>query len=410
MKPLLCCNADAGRLRLGANMIRALGPSALLIVLLAWPPGRSQTPVPSDSRWAVQVAGRDQRQNKGTDCHALEYFTDASHLKDFDYVHHIPKPYPEDITDEVQSKRRGEINGFAVYDVVHRVDTSEAPTDWEKFSYPPGLLKMVLVERKPGEFCEIYHAQDSDGEFTATPSYFVDIGSERVLAEHDPISGVGNYFHEAYWTFDKDGPVPLDLSIIKQTVAKVLPANVHVYRGIGFDIETLSYDMGLLQDSDAGPLRQGFVHLAFALKEHQLTILDEKFDLQNSSLVSAPQKSPQVVILAAPEQIKKEALAMLEPDGYSVDSETASELRISKPFAHEEMARFAKPGITCQHAASLLLSPAGQTTIVTMTSETHCHRDHSSVISPDRRAQDIQLMQNILADLKAKIERADQRP
>jgi len=108
-------------------MTHTLYLDALLILLLAWSPGRPQAPVSSDSRWIVKVAGRDQRQIKGTNCHPLEYFTNARHLKDFDYVHHIPKPYLEGISDEVESKRRGEIDGFAVYDVIHHVDASEAP-------------------------------------------------------------------------------------------------------------------------------------------------------------------------------------------------------------------------------------------------------------------------------------------
>ncbi len=221
-------------------------------------------------------------------------------MKSFDYVHHIPKPYPEGITDEVESKRLGEINGFTVYDVVHHIDANEAPADWEHFSYPPSLLKMVLVERKSGEFCEIFHEQNSDGEFTVSPSYFVEVNSEKVLAVHDPISGVGNYFNEAYWAFDKDGPTPLDLDIIKQTVDKLLPPNMHVYRGIGFQIEALSYDMGLVQDAPDGGCcasRQGSIHLQFSLADHKLILVSKKFDPEGSGAVSsAPQKPPHTVI------------------------------------------------------------------------------------------------------------------
>jgi hypothetical protein len=393
------------------TMFNSSDLALLLALQLFWPVASRQASAPQEWRWAVQVQGRDRRLVKGTNCRPLDYFTDSSHLKEFDYVHHIPKPYPEGIYDEVETKRRGEIAGFVVYDVVHRVDVSETPSDWNTYSYPPGLVKMIVVQRKPGEFCEIYHAQDSDGEFTAAPSYFVDVGSERVLAAHDPISGNGNYFYEAYWTFDKDGPIPLDLSIIKQTVTKILPANVHVYRGIGFDIETLSYDMGLLQDSDTGPLRQGYVHLTFALKEHQLSVVDTKFDPENSVFTSpTPQKPPHIVIEAAPEQIKKEALAILEAEGYSVDSETASELKISKPYTQRETARFTEPGIACRHVASVVLSPADRGTAVTMSSETVCHRDRSGMRSPDRGARDVEAIQNTLQQLKEKVEGADQRP
>lgn len=374
---------------------------------------------PSDARWAVKVAGRDQRQNKGANCHPFEYFTDSSHLRDFDYVHHIPKPYPDGIHDDIKTKRRGEINGFVVYDVVHTIDgidNGDAPADWQHFSYPPGLVKMVLIERKPGEFCEIFHEQDSDGEFTASPSYFVDVGSERVLAVHDPVPGVGNYFLEAYWTFDADGPIPLDLSIIQKTVNKILPSNAHVYRGWGFDIETLSYDMGLIQDTDNGSLRQGFVHLAFALKEHQLSVIDSKSDLASSVPISpAPPTSmlpntPHVTIDAAQDEIRKEALALLAAAGYSLEAETPSELKISKPYTQGEMARFTQPGVVCQHVATVSFSPKARATSVTMYSKTVCHRDRSGVSFSDDRAQDLETMQDTLQGLKDKVEGADQRP
>ena len=387
---------------------------ALLILLLAWTPGKPQAPVTSDSKWIVKVAGRDQPQIKGTNCHPLEYFTDGSHLKDFDYVHHIPKPYPEGISDEVESKRRGEIDGFAVYDVIHHVDASEAPADWEHFSYPPGLIKMVLVERKPGEFCEIFHEQDSDGEFTASPSYFVDLGSERVLAAHDRISGNGGYFNEAYWTFDKDGPIPLGINIIKETVEKLLPANMHVDRGVGFEIETLSYDTGLIQDPANGECcgsRRGAVHLEFALTDHKLVLINQKFDPEGFSVVrNASQKTPHIFVQAGPGEIKTQALAMFEPEDYSIDSETASELKISRPLSSEEAARLTQPGIICRRLRSLLLSNADQGTSVAMTEETVCHRGHSSVIMPSHGEQQIESMQNDLTELKTRTEQVDQRP
>lgn len=385
----------------------------LLTLPLLCPPTSPQS-ISSNVRWAVRVAGRDHRQNKGSNCRSFEYFTDSSHLKDFDYVHHIPKPYPEGINDEVDSKRRGEVNGFVVYDIVHRADAGDAPADWEHFSYPPGLIKMVLITRKPGEVCEIFHEQDSDGEFTPSPSYFVDVGSERVLAVHDPISGNGNYFNEAYWTFDTNGPIPLDLGIIKQSITKILPPNAHVYRGIGFDIETLSYDMGLILDTDNGSLRQGFVHLTFALKDGRLSVVDSKFDLASvlpiRPISPALPNLPHVSIDAAQDEIRKEALAILAAAGYSIDAESASELKISKPYTQEEMARFTQSGIVCQHVATVNFSPKARATDVTMNSETACHRDSAGFRSADHRAQDVKAMQNTLQELKDRVEGADQRP
>ena len=53
----------------------------------------------------------------------------------------------------------------------------------------------------------------------------------------------------------------------------------------------------------------------------------------------AQEKSPvvQAMIQAAPEKIKKAALAMFVPLGYSIDSDTASQLKISRPWSSEEI-------------------------------------------------------------------------
>lgn len=149
-------------------MIKALTLRSFLIFLLAWPTASLQLSNTLDLRWSVKVVGQDRRHNKGINCHALKYFLDTSHLKEFEYNYAVLKPYPDHIPDAVRSERPGEIHGFAIYDVIHTVDLSEFPADHENFSYPPPLVKMILVERKPGEFCEIYHEKDDGTLATIT--------------------------------------------------------------------------------------------------------------------------------------------------------------------------------------------------------------------------------------------------
>ena len=100
---------------------------------------------------------------------------------------------------------------------------------------------------------------------------------------------------------------------------------------------------------------------------------------------------------------------MFEPEGYSVDSETASELRISRPLSSQEAAHFTQPGIVCRRVRSLLLSNADQGTSVAMAEQTVCLRGHSSVIIPRHGDQQIESMQNDLNELKTRTEHADRR-
>lgn len=243
---------------------------------------------PVDSRWTVTVAGKDRRANKGPDCHPLQYFLDSNNLKEFDYSHGLLGPYPADIKDDVHSERRGEIDGFAIYDVIHEIDNGRRIVPGESFSFPATVLKMVLAERQPGELCEIYHEQDLQDDLVVTPSYFVDVDSERVLVTHDRITGIGNDYDEAYWTFDKDGPILLDFQspFAKSkafTIAeKLLPAGMHVRRGGGFDIQTLSYDMPVWQDGAGNFPTGGHVHVEFAIKDHELVVVSQEYSKPRS--------------------------------------------------------------------------------------------------------------------------------
>ncbi len=88
----------------------------------------------------------------------------------------------------------------------------------------------------------------------------------------------------------------------------------------------------------------------------------------------AQEKSPvvQAMVQAAPEKIKKAALA-------------------------------------CRDVHTLILLPGDRAISVTMHWDTVCHVDGGQKIWNSDNEKDIKLMQTTLADLKAKIEKADQR-
>jgi hypothetical protein len=128
----------------------------------------------------------------------------------------------------------------------------------------------------------------------------------------------------------------------------------------------------------------------------------------------------QEVIHATPEKIKKVAHAMFVPEGYTIDSDTASQLKISRPMSSEEITRYntenwTNPSVSnCRHMLTLILLPGNQAISVTISVGTVCHADGYdgfwkmwNMWSRDNE-KDVQWMQTTLANLKAKIERADQ--
>ena len=147
--------------------------------------------------------------------------------------------------DDVNSERMGEISGFAVYTIFHNITAATQPVSL--------ALKMIIVERQRSEFCEIFQLEGGPRPTSLTSAaYFIDAG-EKVLATTDDMPGTAGLRIEAYWTFDKDGPVRLDLTPIAGNEAALLPTGYSVFRTSYFrrsqepdgsflgNVESLSY-------------------------------------------------------------------------------------------------------------------------------------------------------------------------
>jgi hypothetical protein len=240
----------------------------LLVASLAAPQTRATEP----DRWAIQTPS-GPLPGRGTDCHPLAYFSDQQNLRNLNFTGAMIGPDAPGLTyDEfARSLSVGEIGGFAIYEVIFRVN--------EEYSFemqPYATMKMILVERKRGEFCEIYNEQGPARTVKADdPVVIVQSGSEPILAAGETI--------RQYWTFDKDGPMPLDLGIIDDTVRTLLPpdrslpATGRAYEG--FDVAALSYSAAVSQPVDAPCCATGgTVSVWFALKNHQLSVVAKTFD------------------------------------------------------------------------------------------------------------------------------------
>ncbi len=154
-----------------------------------------------------------------------------------------------------------------------------------------------------------------------------------------------------------------------------------------------------------------------------------------AGVIGAANEKPPVVqeaIHSTPGNIKKAAVSMFVPDGYTidsdktapvvfasayrVDSDKASVVRISRQWSSEETSSFNtehwtnKPVSNCRRVLTFILLPGGQAISVTMHLGTECHADGSWLIRMGDSEKDVQWMQSTLANLKAKIEGANQRP
>lgn len=215
----------------------------------------------SGSRWTVQIAGGGDSFKK-TECHPLQYF--QTNLKQVD-----PQAFrPADDQSSVQ--QIGTINGFAIFDVVHRFTAGIPPE-----TITTGA-KVILVERTAGEFCAIYVEDQEESDIQTIYSSYIDtVGSEKVLVSRDPVGGNAGIVSQAYWTFDQMGPIPINFfSLITATIHKEIPGGTEAYSSFAFRIHDMIYDNEVWKEGDShvGPTG-GHITIKFAFKDHRPVVV-----------------------------------------------------------------------------------------------------------------------------------------
>lgn len=221
-------------------------------------------PIFSHPRWAIQRhSGKGDFWDNEPSCHELEYF--LRDAKRFDLDDMLTQSGPKD---KVEVKTIGTLEGFSITQVLHTPEDEEEPA-----------IKLVLIERKPDQFCEIFQSEYDFPIESVEPLRIVDVESQKVLMNHERVSGNGNFYLEEYWTFDKKGPISLDLGVIDVTLREVLPPGDVVRNGGGFDIEKLCYAMPVWKKGDShGEPTGGVVQIRFALQDRQLVAVRRQYD------------------------------------------------------------------------------------------------------------------------------------
>ncbi|MGB6834910.1 MAG: hypothetical protein WCA94_02800 [Candidatus Acidiferrum sp.] len=227
----------------------------------------SQKP-PDHPRWAVYVAATiDSKYIDEPICHSLEFFSSASDPQRFDYDHELALRNIAIVKDTVDSAALGAAAGFGIRQVIHAINDNVL------------AIKMILVERKAGEFCEIYHQQFSPDFIRPEPAFLVHDGPETVLASTDPWSGNSGQRQDIYWTFDKEGPRYLDVDgVVEEALKQFRPKGFIILNQGGFDIRTLTYEEPLWKPRDPHCCPTGgSMEIKFVLKDHQLVPVSHSY-------------------------------------------------------------------------------------------------------------------------------------
>ena len=218
-------------------------------------------------RWSLHViSGRGESYIEEPSCHTREYYlSDPLHL---DYGSDLYGKTPDEIKDQIKTQRIGVAEGYVVDQVSHDINDGEL------------IMKMILVQRKRGELCEIYHQQSPRELVEAGLAFWAKTGRETILATTDLVSGNGNWRAEAYWAFDKDGPIELDVTgRVQEIQKKLLPEGSAVMNGSGFNIQTLRYATPVWKQGDAHCCPSGGkIEIKFDLRDHHLIVVTQRFE------------------------------------------------------------------------------------------------------------------------------------
>jgi hypothetical protein len=104
-----------------------------------------------------------------------------------------------------------------------------------------------------------------------------------ILASTDLISGNGGRREELYWSFDKEGPIPLVANDkIGEILKKLLPKGLIIMNGGGFDIRKLIYSIAVWREGDPRCCPTGgSIEMKFVLKDHLLVVVSQSYKEKN---------------------------------------------------------------------------------------------------------------------------------
>ena len=240
---------------------------AVLAISLILASGVRAADSPSHPRWAVRVSSDGHPSViDEPNCHPLDYF--AHDLSHYNYKHPLDRKQLSFLQDTFSSRPISEIGGFKVLQLEHLINDHDL------------TVKILVVQRTRGEFCEIYHQEWLAGLYQEVlPAQVSEVGSDTILSTADPVTGNGNWRDDHYWTFDKDGPIDLEVNDkISETQKTLLPKGMIVMNGGGFDLLTLTYAMPVWKSSDAHCCPTGgSIEIKFALKDHQLVVVSQSY-------------------------------------------------------------------------------------------------------------------------------------
>lgn len=174
----------------------------------------------SDSPWNVLAYGGKGEMHGAPICHPLAYFSGSPMSLDFDNDFYGQKT--GDLTTQAKVTYLGAMAGRKVYEVIQTVRRP----DGLNTNQPP-TMKILLVERQSGEFCDIYedeYAYDATNE--TDEAVIINVNGRKVLKTYETDNRT---WFEDYWAVDQRGPLVLNTDAIYKAIQSASPAEAEPF-------------------------------------------------------------------------------------------------------------------------------------------------------------------------------------
>jgi hypothetical protein len=229
--------------------------------------------LPVVAAWERHVVAGGHETIDHPPAHSLAFFTRQPLLRSED-----PNTFwnltPEQKVAQAKSEKAtvevnfvGTLRDFAIYDVLIRFEQAER------------VWKLILVKIGPNRFREIYHLEAAYDTEIEHP-FVAKVGPEYILVSRDVFAGNGVETCQAYFWFDKGGPMWIDWSPIWQAARSVAPKDswvIEVNWSSRQDIIKSTFPVPVRGDGDSTCCR-GFVHVHFSVERGHIIVRGATYD------------------------------------------------------------------------------------------------------------------------------------
>jgi hypothetical protein len=185
-----------------------------------------------DSPWMLVFDSGKGRRTLQATCHPLQYFESnllpLEHELQWVLEHAV-------VTAHTTTPIELGAAGPRFYDIFLQLESASGLAYYDS-------IKLVVGEKAPALFCPVYLSLQKKGDVVPSASFSVTHGAATIIASEQAIPGTGSFVVSAYFEVMNDTVRAIDyVVVLNQTLKELLPASCGVWKGGGFDIETLRF-------------------------------------------------------------------------------------------------------------------------------------------------------------------------